>query len=77
MPCPNHVTPGIYYRHIALFGVMLCPNNVTPGIYRHIVLFVVIHVSVGVGKFQNLIEGDWKRLGEKAGHVVGKPLDSF
>ena len=36
-------------------------------------------LSVGVGIFQNLIEGGWKRLLKKKqlGHVVGMPLDSF
>ena len=34
-------------------------------------------LSVGMGIFQNVIEGGWKRLLKKAGHVVGMPLDSF
>ena len=36
-------------------------------------------LSVGMGIFQNLIEGGWKRLLKKQqlGHVVGMPLDSF
>ena len=34
-------------------------------------------LCVGVGIFQNLIQESSKRLGEKAGHVVGKPLDMF
>ena len=36
-------------------------------------------LSVGVGIFQNLIEGGWKRLlkKKKAGHVEGMSLDSF
>ena len=34
-------------------------------------------LSVGVGIFQNLIEGGLKRLLKKAGHVVGMPLDSL
>ena len=34
-------------------------------------------LCVGVGIFQNLIQESSKRLGKKAGHVVGKPLDMF
>ena len=38
-------------------------------------------LSVGVGIFQNLIEGGWNRLNQKklkkASHVVGMPLDCF